>query len=590
YGPTENTTFTCCHTVGQGWDGGPVPVGTPISNTRVYVLDPALRPVPIGTPISNTRVYVLDDALLPVPVGVPGELCAGGVGVARGYLNRPRLTAEKFVPDPFALEPGARMYRTGDRVRWQPDGIVEYLGRLDEQVKVRGFRIELGEIETVLRRLDGVADCAVVAREDAPGEKRLVAYLVGTVDAAAAREHLKRALPDYMVPGAYVILDSLPLTPNGKLDRKALPAPDFAPDESYVAPRTPAEELLAAMWADVLKLERVGVHDGFFEMGGHSLLATRVVSRIREVFAVELPLRALFEGPTVAELAEAVEALRRAELPEPRALVPAARDGAIPLSFAQERLWFLDRMEPDSPLYNIPAALRLAGALDVAALERALGEIVRRHESLRTTFADAGGQPVQVIAPFAGFTLPVEDLSALGAAEREEIVRRRANEAAAWSFDLAAGPLMRTLLLRLADDEHVLLITMHHIVSDGWSMGVFFRELSALYAAYRQGGESPLADLPVQYADYAVWQRQALRDEVLDAQLAYWTERLAGAPALLELPTDRPRPAIQTYRGARIPVEISGALFDGLQRLERAGGATLHMVLLGAFQVLLAKY
>ncbi|MBW3570023.1 MAG: amino acid adenylation domain-containing protein, partial [Gemmatimonadetes bacterium] len=570
YGPTENTTFTCCHTVAAEWSGGSIPIGAPGSNTQVYVLDRALRPV---------------------AVGVPGELYAGGHGVARGYLGRAGMTAERFIPDPFGRAPGGRMYRTGDRARWLTDGTLEFLGRLDAQVKIRGFRVEPGEIEAALRGHPSVAECAVVVREDVPGEKRLVAYVVGQAGAEELRAHLRASLPDYMVPAAFVALDALPLNANGKVDRRALPVPDFAAaEEAYVAPRTLVEEVLAAIWAEVLRVDRVGVDDDFFASGGHSLLATRVVSRVRDVFGVELPLRALFEGPTLAELAERVEALRRAGLPVLPPVVPVERTGALPLSFAQERLWFLDRLQPDSASYNVPAALRLRGTADVHALERALGEIVRRHEPLRTTFAEAEGGPVQVIAPFAGFVLAVDDLSGLHHVQREAEVRRRAAADAARPFDLTAGPLFRASLLRLAGDEHVLLLCMHHVVSDGWSMGVLFRELSVLYGGYRQGGEPALPELAVQYADYAVWQREQLRGEGLDRQLAYWRERLAGAPALLELPTDDPRPAVQSYRGAAEPVRVSRALMDRLEALARREGATLYMVLLGAFQVLLSRY
>ncbi|HEX2081841.1 MAG TPA: amino acid adenylation domain-containing protein, partial [Longimicrobium sp.] len=569
YGPTENTTFTCCHTVGDAWSGGPVPIGSPISNTRVYVLDAALRPV---------------------PVGVPGELCAAGDGVARGYLGHPAATAEKFVPDPFG-RPGGRMYRTGDRVRWNADGVVEYLGRLDGQVKVRGFRVEPGEIEAALRGHPAVRDCVVMAREDLPGEKRLVAYVAGGAEAETLRIHLRRTLPEHMVPAAFVALDHLPLTPNGKLDRRALPAPELAPAEDrYVAPRTPVEAALAEIWAGVLGVERVGAADDFFAAGGHSLLATRVVSRVRERFGVELPLRALFERPTVAALAEAVEALRRDGARVLPPVVPIARDRPLPLSFAQERLWFLDRMEPGNTTYNMYVSLRLAGALDAGALERALSEIVRRHESLRTTFREVGGAPVQVIAPFAGFTLAAGDLSGPGEAERDAELRRRAADEAARPFDLAAGPLFRATLLRLGHQDHALLISMHHAVSDGWSLGVLHRELSALYAACRDGAPSPLAGLPVQYADYAAWQREQLAGEVLDRQLAYWTRRLAGAPALLELPTDRPRPAVQAFAGAHVPVAIPAALLERLRALGRGEGATLYMVVLAAFQLLLARH
>ncbi|HEY0022716.1 MAG TPA: non-ribosomal peptide synthase/polyketide synthase [Longimicrobium sp.] len=570
YGPTEATvvaTVRSCGAEGEASGGS------------------------IGAPISNTRVYLLDARGEPVPVGVPGELYVGGAGVARGYLGRPALTAERFVPHSFGAAPGARLYRTGDLGRWLPDGTIEFLGRVDTQVKVRGYRIEPGEIEARLLEREGVSEAVVVAREDGAGNRRLVAYVVGDVQAGELREHLRRELPGYMVPAAFVPMERLPLTPSGKLDRKALPAPELASAEDrYVAPRTPAEEVLAGIWAEVLRLERVGVEESFFELGGHSLLATRVVSRVRELFGVELPLRALFEGPTVAELAGRVQEIRRAGVPLLPPVVPAGRTGPLPLSFAQERLWFIDRLEPGSATYTIPAAWRLGGALDEAALERALGEIVRRHESLRTVFAEADDSPVQVIAPFGGFTLPVEDLSALGEAEREAAVRRLAGEEARRPFDLSAGPLFRAALLRLGDEAHVLLISMHHIVSDGWSMGVFFREMSALYAAYREGRESPLSELPVQYADYAVWQREQLAGEVLDRQLAYWRERLAGAPELLELPADHPRPPVQTFRGATVPVALSPELLERLQALGRSEGATLYMVALAAFQVLLSRY
>ncbi|HEX8242563.1 MAG TPA: condensation domain-containing protein, partial [Longimicrobium sp.] len=358
----------------------------------------------------------------------------------------------------------------------------------------------------------------------------------------------------------------------------------------YVAPRTPTEEMLAGIFAEVLRLERVGVTESFFDLGGHSLLATRVVSRIREVFGVELPLRGLFEGPTVAEVAGRVEEMRRAELPVLPPVVPVERTAALPLSFAQERLWFIDRLQPGSPAYNIPVAWRLGGALDEAALERSLGEIVRRHEALRTVFAETDGSPVQVIAPFAGFALPVEDLSGLGEADREAALRRRVGEEARRAFDLSAGPLFRAALLRLGAEDHVLLLSMHHIVSDGWSMGVLDRELAALYAAYREGRESPLPEPGVQYADYAVWQREHLRGEVLERQLSYWRERLADAPALLELPTDHPRPAVQTFRGAQARIELSAELLGRLREVCRREGATLYMVLLAGFQLLLSKY
>jgi amino acid adenylation domain-containing protein len=557
-----------------------------------WACDAGAERVSIGRAIHNSTVYVLDRAGEPVPVGVAGELFIGGVAVARGYLGRPRLTAERFVPDPFG-EPGARLYRTGDLCRWLADGTLEYLGRTDFQVKVRGFRVELGEIEARLVSHPGVRETVVLALEDGAGGKRLVAYFVGeALESEALRAHLAEQLPEFMVPAAFVRLDAFPVTPNGKLDRRALPAPDadaFAA-RAYEAPLGEVEETLAAIWAELLRMERIGRRDDFFALGGHSLLATRLVSRVRQVFGVEVPLRSLFERPTVAELAGRVEELRRAGLPALPPVVPAERTGALPLSFAQERLWFVDRLEPGSTTYNLPAALRLTGAMDERALERALGEIVRRHEALRTVFAEADGAPVQVIAPFGGFTLPVEDLSGLGEADRAAAVKQRAGDEALRPFDLSAGPLFRASLLRLGAEEHVLLLSMHHIVSDGWSMGVLFRELSTLYEAYLAGRESPLPELPVQYADYAVWQREQLAGEALDRQLSYWKERLGDAPALLELPTDHPRPAVQAYRGASVPVQFPPELLERLQALGRSEGATLYMVLLGAFQVLLGKY
>ena len=570
YGPTETTAWCSYENV-------------------EHVADDALT-VSVGRGTGNQRIYLLDGALNPVPIGVAGEAYVGGDGVVRGYLDRPALTAERFLPDPFAAEPGTRMYRTGDRLRWTAAGKLEFVGRVDEQVKVRGFRIEPGEIEAVLTAHAEVREARVIVREDEPGEQRLVAYVVGGADADAMREHLRRSLPEYMVPTAFVALDAIPLTPNGKLDVKALPAPEFGADERHVAPRTPTEEVLAGIWGSVLGVETVGVHDDIFELGGHSLLVTRVVSRVRDALGVGLPLRALFEGPTVAELAERVDELRRAGLPQLPPIVPADRAGPLPLSFSQERLWFLDRMQPGTAVYNVPAAMRFTGALDAGVLERALGEIVRRHEALRTVFVERGESSAQVVAPFAGFTLPVEELSDRGAEEREARVKRLAGEDAARPFDLETGPLFRARLLRLGAEEHVLLLCMHHIASDGWSMGVLFRELSALYTAFRDGLPSPLPELPVQYADFAAWQREQLRGEALERQLAYWRGQLAGAPALLELPTDRPRPPVQTYAGARRAVEFRGDLLERLRALGRREGATLYMTLLAAFQVLLSKY
>jgi amino acid adenylation domain-containing protein len=555
--------------------------------------------VPIGRPIANTQIYILDAHGQPVPIGVAGELYIGGAGVGRGYLNRSELTAERFIADPFvavaAGEPLARMYRTGDLGRWLPDGSIEFLGRNDFQVKVRGVRIELGEIEAALARHPGVEGAAVVAREEG-ATKRLVAYTVARdpespPTAAELREHLREKLPEQMVPSAFVALPALPLAPNGKLDRRALPEPEPQERgaEGLVAPRTPLEEILAGLYAHVLGAERVGVHDDFFELGGHSLSATRLVSRVRDALKVELPLRALFESPTVAGLAEAVAREQKASRPELPPLVAAPREGEIPPSFAQQRLWFLDQLLPGSTRYNVPVALRLEGRLDAEALRRSLDEIVRRHEVLRTTFASAGGRPVQVIAPELRLDLPIVDLGSLPEAEREARVRRLVDEEAGRPFDLERGPLLRVKLLRLSDEEHVAVLVMHHVVSDGWSVGVLVRELGALYGAFSQGEPSPLSELAIQYADYARWQRSWLTGPALEAEIGYWKRELAGCPPLLELPTDRPRPVVATDNGASFSFAIPAPLCQALTRLGQREGATPFMTLLAAFEVLLSR-
>ncbi|HEX7239937.1 MAG TPA: amino acid adenylation domain-containing protein, partial [Longimicrobiaceae bacterium] len=571
YGPSECTVFAACWPVPAGFEGATVPLGRPIGDRRVYVLDR------------------WSGAL---PWGVPGELCVGGPAVARGYLGRPELTAAKFVPDPFAGEPGARMYRSGDRVRWRADGTLEFLGRTDAQVKVRGFRVEPGEVEAVLAEHPEVREAVVTAREDGSGSRALVAYVVGGgAEPAELRAWLRERLPEYMVPSAVVALEALPLTPHGKTDRRALPAPDLADAEAYVAPRTPTEELLAGIWEEVLGAERVGAHAHFFDLGGHSLLATRVVSRVRGAFGVELPLRALFEAPTVAGLAARVEGLLRdggeGEAPP---LVPVPRDGPLPLSFAQQRLWFIDRLEPGSPAYNMPFPLRLRGALDARALERSLAEVVRRHEALRTRFDAVGGEPVQVVDPAGPVALPLRDLRGLPEPARAAEVRRLAAEEALRPFDLERGPLLRAVLVRLADEEHALLFTLHHVVFDGWSMGVLTREVSAAYAAFAEGRAPSLPELPVQYADYAAWQRGWLRGETLERHLAWWRERLGDAPPLLEIPTDRPRPPAPAERGASRAFRLDPRVTAALAALARAEGATPFMVLLAGFQLLLGRY
>jgi amino acid adenylation domain-containing protein len=567
------------------------------SETATYstwaLIKPGSASAPIGKPINNERVYVLDGDLKLVPPGVAGELYIAGVGVARGYLNRPGLTAERFVADPFGA-PCARMYRTGDRVRWRSDGRLEFLGRLDDQVKIRGYRIELGEIEAALLDHETVARTVVIAREDGPGGGRLVAYLVPadgrTPEAEALRTHLRRTLPDYMVPQAFVTLDALPLSPNGKINRKALPAPESrSGDQPFVSPATPVEEMLAELWRDVLKRDRVSALDNFFELGGHSLLGVQLMARISELLQVEQPLRLLFEAPTVRALAASL-AFEGGGRPARPPLQAMPRPPTVPLSYAQERLWLLDQLSTSKTAYNMPVALRLQGALNVAAVEQTLAELLRRHESLRTRFASESDEPVQVIDPPAPLPLAVVDLSALAGDDQAAETQRRVQAEAETPFDLERGPLFRASLLRLGAEEHVLLVTMHHIVSDGWSLGVLTRELAALYEAFRRGRPSPLPEPELQYADYALWQRGWLQGEALEAQLAYWREKLSDAPAALELPTDRPRPPAASFRGASLPFSVPQEVSAALSELARREGATLFMVLLAAFQTVLSRW
>ncbi|HET7463284.1 MAG TPA: amino acid adenylation domain-containing protein, partial [Longimicrobium sp.] len=566
YGPTETTIWSSSHPVGTAGEGR--------------------GPVAIGRPVANTRIYVLDRAGEPVPVGAAGEVHIGGAGVARGYLGRAALTAERFVPDPFGGRAGARMYRTGDVGRWRRDGTLEYVGRDDVQVKVRGYRIEPGEIEARLAELPGVREAVVVAREDAPGDRRLVAYVVGDeVDAGALRAGLLERLPEYMVPAAYVRLAALPLTPNGKVSRGALPAPGAGvyATRAYQAPAGETEAALSAIWAELLKVERVGRRDHFFDLGGHSLLAVQVVSRVRQALGVEMALGDLFVHPVLEDLARALAGAGRAEL---SAIEPVERGGPLPLSFAQQRLWFLEQLGSGGAAYHVPARLRLRGALDRDALGRALDRIVARHEALRTTFAAVDGRPGQRIAPAAEsrFHLLDHDLAGHPAAEAE--LRRQVAEEAGAPFDLERGPLVRGRLLRVGHDEHVLLVTMHHIVSDGWSIPVLVREVSALYGAFVRGEADPLPPLPLQYADYASWQRSRAD---APAQLDYWSRTLAGAPELLELPTDHPRPARRGHAGGSVAVHLDPALAAGVKALGRREGTTPFMTVLAGWAVVLGR-
>jgi len=624
YGPTETTIWSTT---------------TQIDRARAQ-----RAAMSIGRPIANTQIYILDRHKKPVPIGVPGDLYIGGDGVARGYLKRPALNQERFIPNPFktteVVTTGrSTIYNTGDQARYLPDGHIEFLGRNDHQVKIRGFRIELEEIEAVLNAHSDVRQAVVLAREDEPGNKRLVAYIVGPHPPAPSpnngrggvnamlREYLAKTLPAYMVPAIFVRLDAMPLTPNRKVNRNALaalPAPDReALGEAFVAPRTLMEERLATIWRDLLGIERVGVHDNFFELGGHSLLATQVVSRIRKTLSIELPLRHMFEYPTVTELADALLAPTTQPVTTRAPITRVSRDGHLPLSFAQQRLWFIQQLEGPSATYNMPGSVRLIGALNMNAFEQTLNEIVRRHESLRTTFSMSPtleGEPIQVIASPSHVALQIVDLEnkppsppqpadaspntrrggvkrvpplvlggVRGGQEQEKSLQQLMNEGFE-PFDLEQGPLLRLTLFKLGAQEHVLTFVMHHIISDGWSIGILVQEFATLYEAFLQNAPSPLPELAIQYADFAHWQQQWLPN-VLEQQLDYWQKQLAGAPSLLpNLPIDRPRPPVQTYAGAEIASQLPMTLSEKLKRLSQQEGATPFMTLLAAFNSLLYHY
>ncbi|MFJ9990316.1 amino acid adenylation domain-containing protein [Pseudomonas putida] len=564
YGPTETTVVAS--------SGAMVPGGV----------------LHIGAPVDNARLYVLDAHHQPVAQGVAGELYIGGAGVARGYLNRAQMTAERFLDDPFSPQPGARMYRTGDLVRWLDDGTLDYLGRNDDQVKIRGVRIELGEIESRLAALPGINEAVVLAREDQPGQPRLVAYFTGqdSVEVAAPaqlRAQLQAHLPDYMVPVAFVRLESLPLTANGKLDRRALPAPTRADlfERRFEAPQGELEQTLAQIWQGLLQVERVGRHDHFFELGGHSLLAMRLVAQVRQRLGVELTLGTLFAQAELAAMAEVVAGAARSELPP---VLAVAREQPLPLSFAQQRLWFLAQMNGASQAYNIPLALELCGELDADALAQALVALVERHEALRSEFFEVDGEPrVRLSAQ----RLVVQREQVPGADEQR--LRALVREEAARPFALGEALPLRARLLQVAPQHHVVLLTLHHIVADGWSMGVLTRELSALYQALREGREATLAPLPIQYGDYAMWQHRWLQGEALQRQGEFWRNNLAGAPALLSLPTDRPRPVRQDYAGDSVRIRLDARLAGDLKALCKRHQVTPFMLFMGAWSVLLAR-
>jgi len=576
YGPTE-TVVGCVVFDARGWDGA--------------------GSVPIGRAIPGSPVYILDARMQPLPPGVPGELYIGGNGVARGYHGRAALTADRFLPDPFSGQPGARMYKTGDLVRWLNSGQLIFLGRIDEQVKIRGYRIELGEIETALAELKGVRDSVVMVREDVPGDKRLVGYVVADdgekLNAGNLRHTLKKSLPEYMVPAAIVEIDAVPLTANGKVDRRALPKPELDRDAlqaGYVAPQSDDEKRMAAIWQELLGHEKIGLNDNFFEMGGHSLLATQLMARIRDRFDVELPLQELFEAPTISRLLQRLEIAGQQEQIKRPPLQPVDHGGNIPLSFSQQRLWFLDQLNPGSPNYNIPSAFRVEGTLDLEILQRVVNEIIDRHEVLRSRFESVAGKPKVIVAERIVYTIPVQDLSTLSSAEQEERVRKLAGRDAVTPFELDKAPLFRVRVFKLGAREYVILLNMHHIISDGWSTSVMLREIAVLYDAFLNGRTSPLDPLPVQYSDYAAWQRSWLKDDILRQQLDFWKEKLGEDPPPLDMPTDFPRPPVQTFNGAVVSAALDKELFAKVNEISGRHKATPFMALLAAWQVLLYKY
>jgi amino acid adenylation domain-containing protein len=577
YGPTEATVDATIEKCRRGREG---------------------RRIPIGRPIANTRVYILDEGMRLVPVGVVGELYIGGEGVARGYVGRAEQTAERFVGNPYGEEEGERIYRTGDKCRYRRDGRIEYIGREDEQVKVRGYRVELGEIEEALKEEEGIREAVVVVREEEEGDKRIVGYVVKEEGRGRRVEEIrwrmKERMPEWMVPSVIVEVERLPVTANGKVDRKALSALEViraSSDSDYVEPRTPVEQILAGVWEQVLGIRQVAAHDNFFDLGGNSLLATQVMSQVRKIFEVDLPLRSIFEMPALDDLAVIIEAaLQEEQGLAARPILRASRAGNAPLSFAQQRLWFIDQFEPGSYAYNMPGAIELKGLLDVSSLERSLNEIIRRHESLRTTFAVEGGNPVQVIAEDASIKLHVPDISELSVDEQQAYLSVTSINESRTPFDLAQGPLLRARLVRLSIERHTLFLTMHHIVSDGWSLDVFLRELISLYDSFSTGRPPVLPALPIQYADFAQWQRERLQGEELRTALDYWRRQLGGDLPVLQLPTDRPRSAAPTVNGAKQTITLSKSIAEALKALSKREGVTLFMTLAAAFKSLLHRY
>jgi hypothetical protein len=573
YGPTETTITKFAYEIAAGDEERPS--------------------IPIGRPIPGASAIVVNTKGRLCRPGTVGEIYIGTPHRALGYVGEADLTRAAFIPNPFGDDPQDILYKTGDYGRVLSNGTFEYLGRRDQQVKVRGVRVELGEIENALRRHPAVHDVAVVDRTDANGLTALCGYVVlrdGTAP-GALREFLSAHLPEFMVPSAFVPLAALPRTLNGKVDRQALPTLEATRTAEAAPPRTAVEEIVAGIWSEVLRLPQVGRTDHFFELGGHSLLVTQIVSRVREALGVELPLRTLFEAPTLDAFSSHVVAARESSgttVSMPMRVV--SRSDALPLSYAQERMWFLEQLAAGRASYHLPLGLQLTGPLNVGLLDQTFGEVIRRHEVLRTYFPAPGGQPQQAIAPPTRERLPLVDLRSLAGPARERETRRVAEEAVRRRFDLAAGPLVRTLLLQPADETHVLVCTMHHLVTDAWSFRVLTAEVHALHARLAQGEPSPMPELTIQYADYAVWQRQWLQGEAVAERLAYWRQQLAGAPVRLPLPQRKRRPAVPSHRGRRQAVAIAPGQVDALHAMSRREGTTLYMTLLAGFGALLYQY
>lgn len=577
YGPTETTVWSSVY------------------DCRAESLETS---VPIGWPIKNTELYILDLHLQSVPAGMPGEIYIGGAGLARGYLHSPDLTAEKFIPNMYASEPGCRMYKTGDLARYLGRGCIEFLGRKDHQIKVRGFRVELGEIEMVLRQHPDLQEAVVLANKDEIRGTYLAAYYVPVQKNMlptfhTLRNFLMEKLPDYMIPAIFIEQESLPRTPNGKIDRNKLQVPDLAYSVNtrpFVAPKTATEEVLAAIWANILGFEQVSRDDNFFELAGNSLTAMRIISRIRETFNIELPLRSLFESPTVACLAKIIEEDRDSLTQRGPAIRPVPRLASIPLSFPQERIWFIQQLDPTNIAYTARVILQIAGPFDVAVFKRSLDELVRRHEILRTTFPTVDDLPVQLIHAPLPASLSIIDLHDLPESKRRTEANRKIDEELRKPFDLTKLPLSRWTLVRLAVQEHIVILVEHHLVHDGWSANVLLGELLQLYKAFASGKPSPLTDLPIQFADFVYWQRQWMQGEVVEKQLAYWRVKLADCSPALKLPFDRPRPEQQRFRGAAPRVELPLPLCRKLRALSHQEGVTLFITLFSAFLVLLHHY